>query len=130
MKQQLVNFTFLVNEYDEAIKYFTEKLEFVLLEDTMLSPEKRWVRIAPINSEGTGLLLAKATSDLQIKTVGKQFGDRVGFFLHTDNFWITFEKMKEKGVSFIEEPRKEVYGTVVVFKDLYGNKWDMIEPIK
>lgn len=129
MNQNIVNITFLVNNYDEAIEYFTNHLSFTLIEDTIISEEKRWVRIAPDRSVNFSLLLAKATTKLQKETVGCQFGDRVGFFIHTDNFAESYEKMKNSGVKFIENPRYESYGTVVVFEDLYGNKWDLIESV-
>lgn len=119
--------TFLVKDYDEAIEYFTKKLNFILLEDTLINMNKRWVRVAPKGSKECSLLLAKASSYLQESTIGKQSGDRICFFLHTNNFWSDYNEMKNKGVLFLEEPRSEEYGTVVVFKDLYGNKWDLLE---
>jgi catechol 2,3-dioxygenase-like lactoylglutathione lyase family enzyme len=115
----------LVNDYDEAIAFYTEKLNFVVIEDITLAPGKRWVRIAPSTpaAEGCSLLLAQASGDLQCQTVGKQAGDRVGHFLFTDNFDRDFTHMSAHGVTFLEdEPRHEVYGTVIVFQDLYGNK--------
>ena len=118
--------TFLVREYDEAISYFTQKLGFTLQEDTVLSPEKRWVCVAPGN-EGAALLLAKATSDAQIEAIGNPTGGRVAFFLYTDRFDENYNRMLAAGVNFVETPRDEEYGKVVVFRDLYGNKWDFIE---
>jgi catechol 2,3-dioxygenase-like lactoylglutathione lyase family enzyme len=127
MKQSIGQITYLVNEYDEAISYFTLKLGFNLLEDTDMGNGKRWVRVAPAGSEGFSLLLAKATTPDQVKCVGYQTGGRVAFFLYTDDFYRDYENYKSNGVEFLEEPRKEIYGTVVVFKDLYGNKWDFIK---
>lgn len=127
MKQYIAMMTYLVNDYDEAIKYFTEKLKFVLVEDTDRGNGKRWVRVTPQGSDGFCLLLAKATTEEQIKAVGNQTGGRVAFFIYTDDFWRDYTFMKENGIDFTEEPREEEFGTVVVFKDLYGNKWDFIE---
>ncbi len=129
MKQSIGSITFLVNDYDEAINYFTNKLNFVLVEDNVMSPEKRWVRVVPRGSSPNecSLLLAKASTPLQLNTVGKQSGERVCFFLYTDDFMPAYSEMKKNGVDFQEEPRHESYGSVVVvFKDLYGNKWDFI----
>lgn len=127
-KQRLAYFALLVKDYDEAIAYYTQKLHFTLLEDTVRSPTKRWVRIAPPGSEECGLLLAKAANEEQLRAVGNQTGGRVFLFLHTDDFWRDYEHMKAQGVDFTETPREEEYGTVVVFRDLYGNLWDFIEP--
>ena len=128
MSQHLALVTLVVADYDEAIDYFTEKLNFHLREDTKLDDNKRWVVVSPPgNMTGTNLLLAKASNDKQIRAVGNQTGGRVFLFLHTDNFWEDYERMKNQGVDFVEEPRSEVYGTVVVFRDLYGNKWDLVE---
>ena len=127
MKQNIGMMTYLVNDYDEAIKYFTEKLKFDLVEDTNRGKGKRWVRVTPKGSDGFCLLLAKATTEEQIKAIGNQTGGRVAFFIHTDDFWRDYNEMKAKGIGFTEEPRNEEFGTVVVFKDLYGNKWDFIE---
>jgi len=127
MKQNIGMMTYLVNDYDEAIKYFTEKLKFVLLEDTDRGGGKRWVRVTPSGSDGFCLLLAKATTEEQLKAVGMQTGGRVAFFIYTDDFWRDYNFMKANGIDFTEEPRHEDFGTVVVFRDLYGNKWDFIE---
>ncbi|PKL82579.1 MAG: hypothetical protein CVV24_09390 [Ignavibacteriae bacterium HGW-Ignavibacteriae-3] len=127
MKQSIGAVTFLVNDYDEAIEFFTQKLRFDLVEDTKLSGSKRWVIARPRGGSGTSILIAKASDELQLKSVGNQTGSRVAFFLYTDNFEIDYARMKNSGVNFIEEPRDEFYGTVVVFKDLYGNKWDFIQ---
>jgi catechol 2,3-dioxygenase-like lactoylglutathione lyase family enzyme len=119
--------TFLVREYDEAINFFTDKLGFELLEDTPLTEGKRWVRVAPKQSGGAALLLAKATNSEQLAAVGNQTGGRVAYFLETDDFGEDYRAMKSKGVQFLEEPREEAYGMVVVFIDLYGNKWDLLQ---
>lgn len=129
MQQHLNAIAFLVKDYDEAIDYFTRKLRFRLLEDTALSPEKRWVVIAPPGSQGgCNLLLAKAANEQQTAAIGNQTGGRVFLFLHTDDLNRDYNSMKQAGVIFLEEPRQEVYGKVVVFQDLYGNRWDLIEP--
>ena len=127
MTQQIVQLTLVVRDYDEAIVFYTEKLGFDLLEDTRLSDTKRWVRVAPQLSN-CSLLLAKAVSDEQCLSIGNQTGGRVFLFLHTDNFWRDFGAMQSRGVNFVGEPREEEYGTVIVFTDLYGNKWDLVEP--
>lgn len=119
--------TLLVNDYDEAIFFYTQKLGFILLEDIQLTPEKRWVIVAPSDAQGAGLLLAKAATAEQKQHIGNQTGGRVFLFLYTDDFWQTYENMKAQGVVFLEEPRSEQYGWVVVFQDLYGNKWDLLE---
>ncbi len=118
--------TLLVRDYDEAIEYFTKALGFTLLEDTPLGSGKRWVLVSP--GPGASLLLARAATPQQETHVGNQTGGRVAFLLHTDDFERDHAAMKARGVSFIEEPRHESYGTVAVFKDLYGNKWDLVEP--
>ncbi len=119
----------LVRDYDEAIRFFTRVLRFVLLEDAPLTGGKRWVRIAPSGTAGMALLLAKAATPEQEGAVGNQTGGRVFMFLRTDNFHEDYEHMKSEGVRFTEKPRREPYGTVVVFLDLYGNKWDLIGPV-
>jgi len=119
--------TILVDDYDRGIDYFTKKLGFTLLEDTTLSPEKRWVVIAPDVHEGSRILLAKASSLSQSAAIGNQTGGRVGLFLYTKEFDEDYEFMLAKGVDFIETPLHETFGKVVVFRDLYGNKWDFIE---
>ena len=129
MKQQLVQIALVVADYDEAIRYYTEILDFTLLEDTVQREGKRWVRIAPAGSDGCGLLLAKAVSEEQAKHVGNQTGGRVFLFLHTDDFWRDYNRWRERGVKFVREPSEEVFGTVAVFEDLYGNLWDLIEPL-
>ncbi|MFN8411459.1 MAG: VOC family protein [Anaerolineales bacterium] len=128
MKQSITSFAFIVKEYDEAIQYFTEKLKFDLIEDTRLDEEKRWVLIAPKGGNGSKILLAKAASPEQAQAIGNQSGGRVFLFLQTDDFWRDYQEMKSCGIQFMEEPRNEEYGTVAVFSDLYGNKWDLLQP--
>ena len=118
--------TVVVADYDEAIAFYTGALGFELREDTALSPTKRWVVVAPKGSEA-GVLLAKAAEERQAARVGDQTGGRVGFFLHTEDFAGDHERMTAAGVRFVEGPRVEEYGTVGVFEDLYGNRWDLIE---
>jgi catechol 2,3-dioxygenase-like lactoylglutathione lyase family enzyme len=120
--------TFLVHDYDEAIAFFTRALAFSLVEDTDMGGGKRWVTVAPRGSDGTRLLLARAVTDEQREHVGKQGGGRVFLFLHTDDLAGDHARMREHGVRFREEPRHESYGSVVVFDDLYGNGWDLIQP--
>ena len=127
MKQKLGCVTLLVRDYDEAINFYTKLLRFDLIEDTAMGKGKRWVLVAPANSQETRLLLAKATTPEQESRVGNQTGGRVFLFLQTDDFWRDYREMKLRGVVFREEPREEVYGTVAVFEDLYGNKWDLLE---
>ena len=118
----------VVDEYDSAISHYINDLGFTLVEDTALSPEKRWVVVAP-SVNGARILLAKASNEEQRAAIGNSTGGRVGFFLYTTDFNQTFESYKSKGIEFIEEPRYETYGQVVVFKDKYGNKWDLIEQL-
>ncbi|HNV29306.1 MAG TPA: VOC family protein [Cyclobacteriaceae bacterium] len=127
MQQNLFQIALIVNDYDEAIRFYTEKLNFVLVEDTRLSETKRWVVVAPQGSEGCRLLLAKAANPEQQSRIGNQTGGRVFLFLHTDDFWRDYKTFVDRGVSFVREPSNEPYGTVAVFKDLYGNLWDLIE---
>jgi catechol 2,3-dioxygenase-like lactoylglutathione lyase family enzyme len=126
MKQTLANIAILVDEYDKAIAFYTGVLGFELLEDTKLTVEKRWVRVAPPGSTGTALLLAKAANDLQKSQIGLQSGGRVFLFLHTDDFDRDYAKYKSSGIEFVREPVIEEYGKVAVFKDVYGNLWDLI----
>ena len=116
----------VIDEYDVAIKHYVEDLGFTLLEDTTLTAEKRWVVVAP-SDQGARILLAKAANETQKAAIGNSTGGRVGFFLYTTNFSETYELYKSRGIRFIEEPRQEAYGQVVVFIDKYGNKWDLIE---
>jgi len=127
MKQTIGAISLLVRDYDEAIAFYVGKLGFHLIEDTDMGGGKRWVMAAPPGSSETRLLLAKAVTTEQASRVGNQTGGRVFLFLHTDDFWRDYEAMKSKGVRFLEEPRMEAYGTVAVFEDLYGNKWDLLE---
>jgi catechol 2,3-dioxygenase-like lactoylglutathione lyase family enzyme len=127
MAQTIGFVTLVVRDYDEAIAYFTQCLGFELLEDTPLTDEKRWVVVRPVGDPGTSLLLAKAANAEQASRIGNQTGGRVFLFLHTDDFWSDYHAMQRRGVEFIELPREESYGTVAVFLDLYGNKWDLIE---
>lgn len=128
MGQHLSGVTLLVPDYDEAIAFYVDALGFVLIEDTPLSASKRWVLVAPPGSSETRLLLAKADGRDQLAAIGNQTGGRVFLFLQTDDFVRDHTAMTEKGVTFLEEPRLEVYGTVAVFQDPFGNKWDLIEP--
>jgi catechol 2,3-dioxygenase-like lactoylglutathione lyase family enzyme len=130
MNQRIAHITLVVNDYDEALKFYTEKLNFRLVEDTVLSETKRWVIVAPPGSGECCLLLAKAANNEQQSRVGNQTGGRVFLFLYTDNFNRDFENLKANGVSIIREPLVEEYGTVAVFADLYGNLWDLIEPVR
>jgi catechol 2,3-dioxygenase-like lactoylglutathione lyase family enzyme len=126
--QSIVQLALVVRDYDEAIAYYTGVLGFELVEDTPMTPHKRWVVVAPRGGAGARLLLAKAASPEQAARIGDQTGGRVFLFLHTDGFHRDYDAMRARGVRFIESPRNEPYGTVVVFEDLYGNRWDMIEP--
>ena len=128
MVQRLVHVSLLVDDYDKAIDFYTQKLNFKLVEDTVLSESKRWVIISPPGSEGCCLLLAKAANEEQSSRIGNQAGGRVFLFLQTDDFKRDFKNLQSKGVSIIRGPVIENYGTVAVFADLYGNLWDLIEP--
>lgn len=128
MKQKIALISLLVGDYDEAIDFYTRRLNFILLEDTKLSETKRWVRIAPPGSAETCLLLAKAEGADQKSRIGNQTGGRVFLFLYTDNFSRDYQNLLDQKVTIVREPVKEAYGTVAVFADLYGNLWDMIEP--
>ena len=127
IEQRIGNIALVVENYDDAIEFYTKKLQFQLIEDTDLGAGKRWVQISPPNSTGTNLLLAQASNEEQRQSVGNQAGGRVFLFLQTNDFWRDYEFMQEQGVEFTEEPRIEEYGTVVVFKDLYGTKWDLLQ---
>ena len=128
MKQSIAHITLVVNDYDEAIQFYTQKLGFTLVENIALSDTKRWVRVAPRGATETSLLLAKADGAEQAKFIGNQTGGRVFLFLYTDDFWRDYHQMTAAGVQFKETPREEAYGTVAVFSDLYGNLWDLLEP--
>lgn len=128
MNQRIAHIALVVADYDEAIQFYRDKLSFTLIEDTVLTETKRWVLMSPKGSAGCCLLLAKATNDEQQSRVGNQTGGRVFLFLHTDDFHRDYKNMQEAGIEFVREPVVETYGTVAVFKDLYGNLWDLIEP--
>ena len=130
MKQHIAHIALVVRDYDEAIQFYTQKLHFRLVEDTVLSETKRWVLVAPKGSNECCLLLAKAASPEQERMIGDQTGGRVFLFLYTDDFRRDHEAMIKEGVEFVREPKVEPHGTVAVFRDLYGNLWDMIEPVK
>ena len=121
--------TLLVHDYDDAIAFFVDALGFTVVADTDMGSGKRWVVVAPAGSHETTLLLARAVDDPQRGAVGMQTGGRVGFYLHTDDFARDQERMRAAGVTFCEEPRDEAYGTVVVFEDISGNRWDLIQPL-
>jgi catechol 2,3-dioxygenase-like lactoylglutathione lyase family enzyme len=127
LNRSIAIFTIVVPDYDAGIDFYVSALGFELLEDTPRGPGKRWVRVAPPGAE-TAILLAKADGPAQTAAIGNQTGGRVGFFLHTDDFERDYQAMIAKGVVFKEEPRHEVYGSVVVFRDPWGNLWDLIEP--
>jgi len=125
-RQRISAFALLVDDYDRAIAYYTEVLGFDLIEDTPLGAGKCWVRVRPSGAGETDLLLAKAATSEQSARVGDQTGGRVFLFLETDDFRRDYDAYKARGVDFVEQPRQEGYGTVVVFRDLYGNRWDLI----
>ena len=127
MPRSIAQFSLLVREYDEAIDFYVRILGFDLLEDTPLSEEKRWVRVGPPGGGGAALLLARASTDAQRSLVGQQAGERVWLFLETDDFAADYRRLKEQGVTIIRERSEEAYGTVCVFADLYGNRWDLIQ---
>ncbi|HUT20005.1 MAG TPA: VOC family protein [Anaerolineae bacterium] len=128
MARSIAFLTLVVREYDEAIAFFTDALRFTLVEDTSLGGGKRWVRVAPAGPSGASLLLAKAATPEQLRHVGEQTGGRVFLFLETSDFWGDYHHMQSRGVRFVEQPRQEPYGWVVVFLDLYGNRWDLVQP--
>jgi catechol 2,3-dioxygenase-like lactoylglutathione lyase family enzyme len=127
MKQSIAHIALVVSDYDEAIKFYTEKLDFTLVEDTAQSETKRWVLVAPKGSEECCLLLAKGVGEEQRSHIGNQTGGRVFLFLKTDDFWRDYKNMLSRGIRFVREPKTEEYGTVAVFADLYGNLWDLVE---
>lgn len=128
MKQEIIHIALVVRDYDEAIAFYTEKLNFTLIEDTY-QPEqdKRWVVVAPPGSSGTTVLLTRASKPKQEPFIGNQTGGRVFLFLHTDDFWRDYRSMIAKGITFVREPKQAEYGTVAVFEDLYGNLWDLLQ---
>jgi catechol 2,3-dioxygenase-like lactoylglutathione lyase family enzyme len=131
MSQQIGYIALLIRDYDEAIEYFTQTLGFDLIEDSPSidreGRQKRWVLIAPPGSTGTQILMAKASTPEEAARIGNQTGGRVFLFLHTDDFWRDYNALIEKGVKFVRQPKQEEYGTVAVFEDLYGNKWDLLQ---
>ncbi len=129
MKQSIIHVALVVRDYDEAIDFFCQKLHFELVEDTY-QPEqdKRWVVVSPPGSNGTSILLARASAPEQEAFIGRQTGGRVFLFLNTDDFWRDYNEMLARGINFVRDPKNESYGTVAVFEDLYGNLWDLIEP--
>lgn len=128
MNQHIAHITILIDDYDRAIYFYTNKLGFKLIEDRALEKDKRWVVVAPPGNTGSSLLLARADSNRQKDFIGNQSGGRVFLFLYTDDFWRDYHKMVDEQVQFVRRPKEEPYGTVAVFKDLYGNLWDLIQP--
>lgn len=128
MNQRIAHLSLVVNSYDEAIEFYTQKLGFDLLEDTPLSETKRWVLVAPKGSGSCSLLLAQAACEEQRSRIGNQTGGRVFLFLHTDDFWRDYQNLLKHQITIVREPSTETYGTVAVFQDLYGNLWDLIGP--
>ncbi|WP_127138050.1 VOC family protein [Flagellimonas oceanensis] len=128
MYNRIAHIALVVKDYDEAIHFYTNKLDFILLEDTKIDETKRWVIIAPKGAKESCLLLAKAANEKQLAIIGSQTGGRVGFFLFTDDFNRDYDKLVNRGVTFVRPPKEESYGVVAVFQDLYGNLWDLLEP--
>ena len=128
MNQRIAHVALVVNDYDEAIEFYTKKLHFKLVEDTQLSETKRWVMVAPQGMGNCNLLLAKAVGEEQTSRIGNQTGGRVFLFLHTDDFQRDYQNLLDQGIKIVRPPSLENYGTVAVFEDLYGNLWDLIEP--
>ena len=128
MNQRIAHIALVVKDYDEAIKYYTEKLDFNLIEDSKISDNKRWVLVAPAGAKQCCLLLAKAENEAQMQTIGNQTGGRVFLFLFTGDFWYDYKKMIDRNVKFVRLPKVEAYGLVAVFEDLYGNLWDLLQP--
>jgi len=128
LKQELSHIAIIVKDYDEAIRFYCDKLHFTLLEDTVLSETKRWVKVRPPGSSGASLLLARAANDEQASRIGNQTGGRVFLFLYTDNFDRDFNNLLAQNISIIRQPSRETYGIVAVFSDIYGNLWDLIQP--
>ena len=128
MRQSIVHIALVVRDYDEAIDFYTNKLNFELIEDSY-QPEqdKRWVVVSPPGSKGTTLLLARASNAEQESFIGNQAGGRVFLFLNSDDFWRDYREMVAKGINFVREPKEQLYGTVAVFEDLYGNRWDLLQ---
>ncbi|MBX4264379.1 VOC family protein [Clostridium estertheticum] len=128
MIQSVVHIALVVKDYDEAIEFYTKKLHFTLIEDTyQQEQDKRWVVVSPPSSSGTTILLARASKPEQLSFIGNQVGGRVFLFLGTDDLWRDYNEMIAKGIEFVREPKEQSYGTVAVFKDLYGNLWDLVQ---
>ncbi|MBL4939538.1 MAG: VOC family protein [Lutibacter sp.] len=128
MNKKIAHIALLVKNYDEAIDFYVNKLKFILVEDTVLDENKRWVLVAPNSENGCSILLAEASNETQRKTIGKQSGGRVFLFLHTDNFKKEYQNLLKNNIKIVRKPIEEPYGTVAVFEDLCGNLWDLIEP--
>ena len=128
MYQRIAHIAILVKDYDDTNEFYTQKLDFTLLEDTRIDDKKGWVLVAPPGAKECSLLLAKAANDRQKECIGNQTGGRVGFFLFTNDFWREYNKMVDRKIRFVRPPSEFEYGTVAVFEDLYGNLWDLIEP--
>lgn len=128
MSQRLAHVTVLVRDYDEAIRYFTTVIGFDVIQDTPILEDKRWVLVGPAGPDGPSLLLAKASTPAEAAQIGNQAGGRVFLFLQSSDFATDFTTLTDRGVRFLEAPRREPYGTVAVFEDLYGNKWDLVQP--
>ncbi|MBU2970353.1 VOC family protein [Pseudoalteromonas sp. C2R02] len=128
MKQSIIHIALVVKDYDEAIDFYVNKLKFDLIEDTYQpNQDKRWVVVSPPGSQGTTILLARASNENQTKFTGNQTGGRVFLFLSTDDFWRDYNRMLSDGINFVREPQEQDYGTVAVFEDLYGNLWDLLQ---
>ena len=128
MIQSIIHIALVVKDYDEAIEFYTKKLHFTLIEDTyQVEQDKRWVVVSPPGLSGTTILLARASKPEQISFIGNQAGGRVFLFLGTNDFWRDYNDMLEKGIEFVREPKEQSYGIVAVFKDLYGNLWDLVQ---
>ena len=130
MNQKIAHIALVVKDYDEAIDFYVNKLNFDLIEDTVLGKDKRWVLVSPKGTDNCSLLLAKAANELQKSHIGNQAGGRVFLFLYTDNFERDYRNLIDKEITIVRETKDEVYGIVAVFKDLYGNQWDLIQPKK
>ncbi len=128
MYQRIAHIAIVVKDYDEAIDFYTKKLDFILLEDTKIDEKKRWVVVTPQGAKECCILLAKASEEKQLRSVGNQTGGRVFLFLFTDDFWRDYNKMVNRNVNFVRPPTEYEYGRVAVFEDLYGNLWDLLEP--
>jgi len=129
VNQSILHVALVVKDYDEAIEFYCNKLKFTLVDDTyQAEQDKRWVVVSPPGSNGTNLLLARASTAEQEQSIGNQSGGRVFLFLQTDDFWRDYDTMLDNGVKFVREPKDEDYGTVAVFEDLYGNLWDLFQP--